>query len=149
LQCVIFAQRSGLIEVPVLPRCLGTGRPSGSKDMTRFACAMFVAASISCLAYADVLDLLKGGLAARSRGELDGAIDFYTQAIATGSLSDANLAIVLGSRGVTFDMKGEIDKAIDDFNEAIHLKPDYGSPCRALPRKFSQPPRAAAVISTT
>lgn len=95
--------------------------------MTRFACAMFVAASISCLAYADVLDLLKGGLAARSRGDLDGAINFYTQAIATGSLSDANLAIVLGSRGVTFDMKGEIDKAIDDFNEAIHLKPDYGS----------------------
>src|SRR6202040_1597087 len=71
-------------------------------------------------------DLLKAGLAARKRGDLDAAIRFYSEAISAGGLSDTNLAQVLGSRGVTFDLKGETDRAIGDFNEAIRLKPDYG-----------------------
>jgi len=95
--------------------------------VARFVFALFVAAGISYLAHADALDLLKAGLAARRSGDLDAAIKFYSQAIATGSLSSANLAIVLGSRGIAFDMKGETDKAIEDFNEAIRLNADYDS----------------------
>lgn len=86
---------------------------------------LIVFVGMSCVPHAEVLDLLKAGLAARNRGDLDVAIKFYTQAIDSGRLSDEKLALVLGSRGVSFDMKGELDKAIDDFNEAIRLKPDY------------------------
>jgi tetratricopeptide (TPR) repeat protein len=88
--------------------------------------ALLALAAVSCLAHADVVDLLKAGLAARKRGDLDAAIRFYSEAISAGGLSDTNLAQVLGSRGVTFDLKGETDRAIGDFNEAIRLKPDYG-----------------------
>ena len=95
--------------------------------VARCIVALLAFTAISCLAHADVVDLLKAGLAARSKGDLDAAIGFYSEAISTRSLSDTNLALVLGSRGVTFDLKGEIDKAIGDFNEAIRLKPDYGS----------------------
>jgi tetratricopeptide (TPR) repeat protein len=88
--------------------------------------AVLLVARMSCLAYADTLDLLKAGLAARSRGDFGAAIKFYTQAIDTGSLSDANLAVVLASRGVAYDIKGDTDRAIDDFDTAIRLYPDYG-----------------------
>jgi tetratricopeptide (TPR) repeat protein len=81
---------------------------------------------MSCLAHADVFDLLKAGLAARIQGDFGAAIKFYTEAIDTGSLSDANRAVVLASRGVAYDMIGETDRAIDDFDTAIRLYPDYG-----------------------
>ena len=94
--------------------------------MTRFLVTSLIVMGMSCLAHADALDLLKAGLAARSRGDFAAAADFYTQAIDTGSLSDANRAVVLASRGVAYDMIGETDRAIDDFDTAIRLYPDYG-----------------------
>ena len=81
----------------------------------------------SCLAHAGVLDLLKAGLAARNRGDFDSAINLFTQAIDTGSLSGPRLAAVLGSRGVMFDLKGETDRSIDDFDAAIRANADFGS----------------------
>jgi hypothetical protein len=60
----------------------------------------FLMIGMSCLARADALDLLKAGLAARIRGDFGAAIKFYTEAIDTGSLSDANRAVVSASRGI-------------------------------------------------
>jgi tetratricopeptide (TPR) repeat protein len=94
--------------------------------MTRFIVTFLMMMGLSCLARADVLDLLKAGLAARIRGDFGAAIKFYTEAIDTGNLSDANRAVVLASRGVAYDMIGETDRAIDDFDTAIRLYPDYG-----------------------
>jgi len=79
------------------------------------------------LAHADALGLLKAGLAAQIRGDFGAAVKLYTQAIDTGSLSDANRAAVLASRGVAYDMIGETDRAIDDFDTAIRLAPDSGT----------------------
>jgi len=94
--------------------------------MIRFIVSFLLLMEMSCLAYADALDLLKAGLAAESRGDFGAAIRFYTEAIDTGSLSDANRAVVLASRGVAYDTMGEMDRAIDDFDTAIRLYPDYG-----------------------
>jgi tetratricopeptide (TPR) repeat protein len=94
--------------------------------MTRFIVTFLMIIGMSCLARADAIDLLKAGLAARIRGDFGAAIKLYTKAIDTGSLSDANRAVVLASRGVAYDMIGETDRAIDDFDTAIRLYPDYG-----------------------
>ena len=92
--------------------------------MTRFLVALLIVMGMSCLAQGDAFDLLKAGLAARSRGDFATAADFYTQAIDTGGLSDTVLAAVLTSRGVAYDMIGQTDRAIDDFTAAIRLNPD-------------------------
>jgi tetratricopeptide (TPR) repeat protein len=96
--------------------------------MTRFIVTILLTIGMSCLVHADdALGLLRAGLAARSRGDFGAAVKFYTQAIDTGSLSGANLAVVLASRGVAYDMTGEIDRAIDDFDTAIRLSPELGT----------------------
>jgi len=90
--------------------------------MIRFISALAIAICIAASAHADVLDLLRAGLAARSRGDFDAAISFYTQAINTDALAPPHLAVVLNSRGVAYDIKGDPDKAIKDFDAAIQLK---------------------------
>jgi hypothetical protein len=80
--------------------------------MKRLALCSLVMMLIACPAQADVAALLRSALAARSQGDRDKAIQYFTQAIETGSLSNADLAIVLRSRGVTFDMNGQVDAAL-------------------------------------
>lgn len=94
--------------------------------MIRFIWTLVLALGVTTAAHADVLELLKAGLAARSSGDFDGAIYYYTQAIATGELTKPYLATVLNSRGVAYEVKGDADKAMADFDAAIQLKPDYG-----------------------
>ena len=84
--------------------------------VARCIVALLVLTAVGCPVHAVVVDLLKAGLAARKSGDLDAAIRFYSESISTSSLSDTNLALVLGSRGVTFDLKGETDRAIADFD---------------------------------
>jgi hypothetical protein len=74
--------------------------------LPRLIVALLALAVVSCLAQAGVLDLLSAGLDARKWGDLDAAVKFYTGAISAGGLSDADLALVLGSSGVTFGIKG-------------------------------------------
>jgi tetratricopeptide (TPR) repeat protein len=93
--------------------------------MVRFVLAVLIATSFAASAHADVLDLLRAGLAARIRGNFDAAISYYTQVIDTGELGQAQLAIVLNARGVAYDITGEPDKAINDFNVAIQINADY------------------------
>src|SRR5690349_8555900 len=94
--------------------------------MNRFMCSLALVLGLAASAHADVIDLLKAGLAARTRGDFDGAIYYYTQAIATGELSEADRATVLNGRGVAFDFKGQTEKAVADFDAAIQLRPKYG-----------------------
>jgi tetratricopeptide (TPR) repeat protein len=92
--------------------------------MIRLLMVVLLAAWMSCLAYADALDSLKSGLAARNRGDFAAAAKFYTQAVDRGSLSGAALEAVLTGRGVAYDMIGDTDRAIEDFDAAIRLYPD-------------------------
>lgn len=94
--------------------------------MTRFVSIFLLMLSLTSVAYADVLDLLRAGLAARNRGDMDAAIHYLTQAIETGKLSQSDLATVTASRGVAHDAKGATAKAIADFDAAIGLEPRFG-----------------------
>lgn len=82
---------------------------------------------VSCTAYAGAVDVLNAGIAARPRGEFDTAIRLYSLAIESGELPQDTVAAVLASRGVAYDSKGEVDKAIADFNRAIQEKPNFGN----------------------
>jgi tetratricopeptide (TPR) repeat protein len=94
--------------------------------MVRLILAVLIAVSFVVAVHADALDLLRAGLAARLRGDFEAAISFYTQAIDTGELTQSQLAVVLNSRGVAYDIQGKPDSAIADFNAAIQINGDYG-----------------------
>jgi tetratricopeptide (TPR) repeat protein len=98
---------------------------SRERKMTRLLFAFVVVAFLGSAACADVAELLKMGLAARSRGDVDAAIYYFTQAIDTRSLGAADLAVVMNSRGVAYEFKGEIRKAIGDFDAAIRIMPNF------------------------
>ncbi len=53
------------------------------------------------------------------------ALKYCTAAIQSGSLSQEQLAEARNNRGIAFDVKGERDRGIQDFDEAIRLKPDF------------------------
>ena len=97
-----------------------------AKTLHRFVLAAIIAVSFVASAYADALNLLRAGLAARVRGDFNAAIVYYTQAIDTGELTETQLAVVLNSRGVAHDFVREPDKAIADFNAAIQINANYG-----------------------
>jgi tetratricopeptide (TPR) repeat protein len=94
--------------------------------MARLISGIATALCFVASVHADSLNLLRAGLAARIRGDLSAAIHYYTQAIDTGELAEPQLAIVLNSRGVAYDIQGHPDRAIADFDAAIRINPDYG-----------------------
>jgi tetratricopeptide (TPR) repeat protein len=59
------------------------------------------------------------GLAYRSQGDLDHAIQDYGQAIKL----NGKLALAYNNRGVAYDQKGLFEHAIQDYEQAIKLKP--------------------------
>lgn len=61
------------------------------------------------------------GLAHRSNGQLDQAIEDYSEAIRL----KPDYYVAIGNRGVALMSKGELDRAIGDFTRTIELKPDY------------------------
>lgn len=61
------------------------------------------------------------GVAFRSNGEIDRAIEDYDQAIAL----KPDYYVAINNRGVALMNKGELDRAIADFDRAVQIKPDY------------------------
>lgn len=59
------------------------------------------------------------GMAYRAKGELDRAIQDYSQAIKL----NGKLALLYNNRGVAYDRKSEFDRAIQDYEQALKLKP--------------------------
>ena len=53
----------------------------------------------------------------------DAVIQFCTKAISSGELSAEDLAISYAKRGSAYNIKGNLDRALADFNSAIKLKP--------------------------
>ena len=62
---------------------------------------------------------------AQSRGDLDTAIGLYGEAIRFDNLSQSNLAIAHMMRGNAWRQKREYDRAIEDYNQALQLNPNY------------------------
>src|SRR5262245_33110680 len=55
----------------------------------------------------------------------DEAMAVCSRAITSGHLSSISLPISLYNRGTAWNSKGDYDRAIADFNEAIGLRPEY------------------------
>ncbi len=60
---------------------------------------------------------------AQMRGDLDEAIDLYTQSIETYPTAEAYTF-----RGWTYSFMGMVDRAIEECHRAIEVDPDFGNP---------------------
>lgn len=93
--------------------------------MIRFLLALLLLAGMAGLARADGLDLAEAARDAQNRGQTDEAIRLYGEAIAAGGLSAENLAVIYNNRGIAYWSKGDLDKAISSYDEAIRIQPNY------------------------
>ncbi len=94
----------------------------------RFACIAIILCAALLLAapvWAGPKDDIAVGNAAAQAKKFDSAIKLYTRAIKSGKLSQANLAVAYNNRGSAYDDKGLAAKAMQDFNQAIKIKPGY------------------------
>ena len=62
---------------------------------------------------------------AEAAGNYDLAIDYYTRCLKSVDLSIGNQAIFYNNRGEVYYRKGEYDRAIADYDQALRLDPDY------------------------
>jgi lipoprotein NlpI len=80
---------------------------------------------ITLLAFANTSwaqpDDAKKCAAETERNNFDLAIDYCTQAIQSGELSDQDLAIVFNNRGLAYYNKKDYEGAVQDYNHAIGL----------------------------
>jgi lipoprotein NlpI len=63
-----------------------------------------------------------------AKGSGDVAITACSRAIATGRLSAHDLAVIYDNRAVEYEKKGDLERAIADYNEAIQRDPKYAVP---------------------
>src|SRR5208282_5822806 len=96
-----------------------------SNAVRAFLLLFMLLLGLSSVVEATGIDFAKSASAALDRGDWDEAIGLYGQAIGAGDLSKENLAIVHYDRGIAYSRKGEVDKAITDYNAAIQLLPEY------------------------
>lgn len=74
---------------------------------------------------ADGLLYARAAVDAHKAGDLDQAIELYSQAIEVGDLAEQNLAFAYNNRGAAQRGKGLYDLAIEDYSIAVRLRPDY------------------------
>jgi tetratricopeptide (TPR) repeat protein len=68
---------------------------------------------------------LKEAAVALQRGQIDQAVQFYTDALADKGLSNDKRAVVFNDRGVAQMRRQQYKLAIEDFNRAVQLSPEY------------------------
>ena len=66
----------------------------------------------------------QAGMQALNNGDYSAAISQFTRALNSGRLSDDDRELALISRGKAYAGKGQYAEATQDFNKALHLKPD-------------------------
>src|SRR5262249_52927760 len=64
---------------------------------------------------------------ALQRGNADQAIAILTETLEDKTLSNDRRATFLNDRGVAYARKGQVREAIEDFNRAIQLYPEYAA----------------------
>jgi lipoprotein NlpI len=75
------------------------------------------------IASASPVDDIKAGADANARGAYDEAIRLETDALESGVLSAVGQVFAFYNRGNAWQAKGNIDRAIADYTEAIRLNP--------------------------
>lgn len=91
-----------------------------------FAAGPALAGALDEVSETIATDNVAAGLAAHSRGDNKGAIQRYTQAIESGNLSRANLAVAHNNRGNAHEDLGDLQAAMADFDRAIRLDAGFG-----------------------
>ena len=74
-------------------------------------------------ARADSLAEVRAGNAAFAEGRYEPAIEAYTRAILAGDLEPEALAVTFNNRGVAYGELGDYDRAIQDYGQALSLRP--------------------------
>ena len=70
---------------------------------------------------------LRDAGAALQRGNADQAITLYNEALDDKALPNDRRATILNDRGVAYSRRQQYKEAIDDFNRAIQLYPEYAA----------------------
>lgn len=70
---------------------------------------------------------VRNGALALQRGKSDDAITEYTAALDERTLPDDRRATILNDRGVAYVRLGKTREAVDDFNKAVELFPEYAA----------------------
>ncbi len=83
-------------------------------------------------AWAGALDKIREGNDAFRQGELQVAIEAFTEAIASGELDAEAMAVALNNRAVTYDQLGDYDRAVRDYEQALSLVPEEPTTKRNL-----------------
>ena len=73
----------------------------------------------------DAQDYLQRGIEAQQNGNLDDAIEYYTEVIRLDPADTSTISVARYSRGVAYIEKGEADLAIEDYNIVIQYDPNY------------------------
>jgi lipoprotein NlpI len=89
---------------------------------------LFVAGMASAEPFAD----FDAGVAAYERGDYDAAIHHYTRALDSKDLGPHTAAFAFTNRGKSYGSTGQFDRAIEDYKQAIRLKPDMAEAFRYL-----------------
>ena len=96
---------------------------------TSIGALALLAAGIAAIAVADETGQLRAreAGAALARGNLDQAIALYTDALEDKTLPNERRATLLTDRGVAYARRQSLKDAIEDFNRAIQLYPEYAA----------------------
>ena len=73
----------------------------------------------------DAQDYLQRGIEAHQSDTLDDAIAYYTEVIRLEPTDISTVSTAHYNRGVAYKEKGEIDRAIEDYDKAIQRTPDF------------------------
>ena len=130
--------------VPMLPKLLykrfvlsqvarheaqaGTDRMARRIIMALLLCGLAAspAAAQSGLSNSSLLRVREAA-AALVRGNVDQAITIYTEALEDKSLPNDRRATILNDRGVAYSRRQQQKEAIEDFNRAIQLYPEFAA----------------------
>ena len=93
--------------------------------MFRVLLIVVMSFSVTRAVWADAYGDFSAGNTAAQRADLDLAIHYYSRAIQSGELPDDQLAFTFSNRGNANYLKGNYDQAIQDYDQAIHLRPAF------------------------
>ena len=87
--------------------------------------AILAVVAIAAPARAQPAPVLEAAATAAARGDSERAIGIYTEAIEGGRLSHADRARALTGRGVVHGNAGAYDRAIEDYDQALAVRPRH------------------------
>ena len=73
----------------------------------------------------DAQAYLQHGTQAHQRGNLDDAIEYYTEVIRLDPTDTSTVSVAHYSRGVAYSEKGEVDRAIEDYTLALEFNSNF------------------------